>query len=55
MIAAIEWAVDNGADVISISMGGFNPGDVQSKPECMTVDAAMDAGVVVCIAAGNSG
>jgi serine protease AprX len=55
LIAAIEWAVDNGADVISISMGGFNPGDVQSKPECMTVDAAMDAGVVVCIAAGNSG
>jgi serine protease AprX len=55
MIAAIEWAVDNGADVISISVGGANPGNVQSKPECMTVDAAMDAGVVVCIAAGNSG
>lgn len=55
MIAGIEWAVDNGADVISISVGGANPGNVQSKPECMTVDAAMDAGVVVCIAAGNSG
>jgi len=54
VIAGIEWAVDNGADVISISIGRFNPGDVQSKPECMTVDAAMDAGVVVCIAAGNS-
>ncbi|MEA1908369.1 MAG: S8 family serine peptidase [Euryarchaeota archaeon] len=55
IIAGIEWAVDNGADVISISAGGSNPGDVQSKPECMTVDAAMDAGVVVCIAAGNMG
>jgi len=55
LIAGIEWAVDNGADVISISVGGSYPGDVQSKPECMTVDAAMDAGVVVCIAAGNSG
>ena len=55
LIAGIEWAVDNGADVISISVGGYNPGDVQSKPECMTVDAAMDAGVVVCIAAGNLG
>ena len=55
MIAGIEWAVDNGADVISISVGGANPGDVRSKPECMVVDAAMDAGVVVCIAAGNSG
>ncbi len=55
IIASIEWAVDNGADVISISIGGPHPGDVQSKPECMTVDAAMDAGVVVCIAAGNSG
>ncbi len=54
MIAGIEWAVDNGADVISISVGGPTPGNVQSKPECMTVDAAMDAGVVVCIAAGNS-
>ncbi len=55
MIAGIEWAVDNGADVISISVGGTNSGNVQSKPECMTVDAAMDAGVVVCIAAGNMG
>jgi serine protease AprX len=55
VIAGIEWAVDNGADVISISLGGSHSGDVYAKPDCMAVDAAMDAGVVVCVAAGNSG
>ena len=55
VLAGIEWAVDNGADVISISLGGSHSGDVYAKPECMAVDAAMDAGVVVCVAAGNSG
>lgn len=55
VIAGIEWAVDNGADVISISLGGSYTGDVYAKPDCMAVDAAMDAGAVVCVAAGNSG
>jgi len=55
VIAGIEWAVDNGADVISISLGGSHSGDVYAKPDCMAVNAAMDAGVVVCVAAGNSG
>ncbi|NIA11835.1 MAG: S8 family serine peptidase [Nitrospiraceae bacterium] len=55
VIAGIEWAVDNGADVISISLGGSYAGDVYAKPDCMAVDSAMDAGVVVCVAAGNSG
>ncbi len=55
VIAGIEWTVDNGADVISISLGGSHSGDVYAKPDCMAVNAAMDAGVVVCVAAGNSG
>jgi len=55
VIAGIEWAVDNGADVISISLGGSHSGDVYAKPDGMAVNAAMDAGVVVCVAAGNSG
>lgn len=54
VIAGIEWAVDNGADVISISLGGAHA-NAYIKPDCMAVDAAMDAGVVVCVAAGNSG
>ncbi len=60
IIAAIQRAADpdknpdtdDGADIISMSLGGSgNPADAMSK----AVDAAVDAGVVVTIAAGNSG
>ncbi|WEU39972.1 MAG: S8 family serine peptidase [Candidatus Odinarchaeum yellowstonii] len=53
VIAAIEWSVDQGADVLSISLGG-GVGDPNS-PLCLAVDWAAEQGVVVSIAAGNSG
>ena len=50
--AGIEWSVENDADVITMSMGGLGyPRD----PVSMASDAAVDAGVVVTVAAGNSG
>ncbi len=48
--AAIDHAVDNGADVINMSLGGSHSGVLHNAAE-----KAADAGVVVVIAAGNSG
>ncbi len=60
VIAGIEWAVDpdgnpgtdDGAQVINLSLGG--PGD-PDDPVSQAVDNAVAAGVVVVVAAGNSG
>jgi subtilisin family serine protease len=52
IIAGIEWAMYNGADVISLSLGGLNLGET-NPPITMAADKAMDAGAVVFVAAGN--
>jgi len=54
IIAGIEWALDNDADVISLSLAGLNLGET-NPPVTMAADNAMDAGAVVCVAAGNNG
>ncbi|MBU3965839.1 MAG: S8 family serine peptidase [Euryarchaeota archaeon] len=55
VMSGIEYAVDNGADIISMSLGaGIWPPD-GTDPLAMTANAAVDAGVVVIVAAGNSG
>ena len=52
VLAGISWAAYSGAHVISLSLGGpGNPDDVLSR-EC---DALMKDGIIVCVAAGNSG
>ncbi len=48
---AIEWAVDQGVDVINLSLGS----EVDSRVLEEAVAAAVDVGVVVVAAAGNSG
>ncbi|MHB8118540.1 MAG: S8 family peptidase [Methanothrix sp.] len=52
IIAGIEWAVYNGADVLSLSLGGINLGET-NPPITMAADNAAGAGVVVSVAAGN--
>jgi len=47
----IDWAVQQGADVVSMSLGGPSP-DAASQ---QTVLRAQQAGVIVCAAAGNEG
>jgi serine protease AprX len=55
VMAGIEWAVQKGAQVINLSLGG--PPTPCDGTDALSdlVDAAVDAGVVVCVAAGNSG
>lgn len=52
IITAIEAAVDDGADVISMSLGGNGEPD---SPMGVASNNAMKSGVVVVVAAGNSG
>ncbi|GEM_PF-2115823 len=52
IIDGIEMAVADGADVMNLSLGGYgNPDD----PASIAIDNAVNAGVVVVVAAGNEG
>ncbi|MFW9887209.1 MAG: S8 family serine peptidase [Candidatus Thorarchaeota archaeon] len=52
----IEFAVDQGVDVISISLGGpWTESQFIVEPSVLAIAAAVDAGVSVVVAAGNSG
>ncbi|MDG6244785.1 MAG: S8 family serine peptidase [Methanolobus sp.] len=50
VIASIDWAVKNDADIISMSLGGSSSSTLRSA-----CDNAYDSGVVLVAAAGNSG
>ncbi len=54
IIRGIEWAVGEGADVISMSLGADINGD-GTDPLSIAVDWAVDQGVVCVVAAGNAG
>ncbi len=51
----IEFAVDNGADIISMSIGGPWTDTGIADPSIMASSAAVAAGVAVVVAAGNDG
>lgn len=55
VMAGIEWAVDHGARIINISLGGPPyPSDGTDALSALCT-AAVDAGVIICAAAGNLG
>ena len=54
VMAGIEWAVDQAVQVISLSLGGPGPSDGTDALSEMC-NAATEAGVVLCVAAGNDG
>ena len=54
IIAAIQFAVDNGANVINMSLGSSGPGSFVAAATQPITDA-FNAGVVVVAAAGNDG
>jgi len=55
IIAGIEWAVLSGADVISLSLGGWENICDGNDPLSEAVEKASDMGATVVVAAGNSG
>ena len=55
MIEAVEYAVDNGADVISMSVGISGPDDYSSAVFRNLFENTLGSNVVVTAAAGNDG
>jgi PGF-pre-PGF domain-containing protein len=59
ILQAIDWAVANNSDVISMSIGAFvsntNEGNSGKDVLSLAIDAAVNQGVVVVISAGNDG
>ncbi|MCK4258426.1 MAG: S8 family serine peptidase [Halanaerobiales bacterium] len=53
--AGIKFAVNFGVDVITMSLGGPIAESFTTDPSCIAVKNAWNAGVVVVVAAGNSG
>jgi minor extracellular serine protease Vpr len=53
VVDAIDWAVDNGMDVINMSLGSVF-GDA-SSPDAVASTNAAKAGIIVVASAGNSG
>ncbi|MFL2958404.1 MAG: S8 family peptidase [Candidatus Thalassarchaeaceae archaeon] len=55
---SVDWCVDNGADIISLSLGGaqgFGSGIFTTDALEQSVDQALDQGVYIVAAAGNDG
>lgn len=52
-VEAIDWAVDNGMDVINMSLG--SPFGSSEDPDAVAASNAVAAGIVVVASAGNSG
>ncbi|MCD5425162.1 MAG: S8 family serine peptidase [Methanosarcinaceae archaeon] len=55
IISGIEWSVNNYADVICMSLGGWQKAGCGTDPLSMAVTNAVNQGVIVAIAAGNEG
>jgi subtilisin len=49
--AGIEWAIDQGATIISMSLGGGSA----HEPTRRAIQRANDVGILVCASAGNAG
>ncbi len=54
VMAGVEWAVQNGAQVLNLSLGSDGNSDGRDALSTMC-NAAVDAGKVVVVAAGNAG
>ncbi|MBI3943773.1 MAG: S8 family peptidase [Chloroflexi bacterium] len=54
VIAGVEWALEQGAQVINLSLGSSGSSDGQDALS-VACNAAVDHGVVMCVAAGNDG
>jgi minor extracellular serine protease Vpr len=55
ILRAVDAAVEDGMDVLNLSLGGTAQGPEANDMLALGLDNAVDAGVVVAVAAGNSG
>jgi serine protease AprX len=55
VMAGVEWAVEQGAQVINLSLGGPSPCDGTDALSTLCDAAVQQAGVVLGVAAGNAG
>ncbi len=55
VINAIDDAVNDGMDVINLSLGSTEAGLAAQDPEVAAIESASAAGVIVTVSAGNSG
>ncbi|MFP3987207.1 S8 family serine peptidase [Streptomyces sp. E11-3] len=55
IVAGMEWSVDNGADVVSMSLGSPQPTDCTDPMSMAAERLAQKSGALFVIAAGNSG
>ncbi len=59
IIAGVQWCIDHketfGIDIISMSLGSTAAGSAENDPMVQIVEEAWNQGIVVCVAAGNSG
>ena len=51
----MEWSVEHGCDLISMSLGMVNAGVADKKILRRTCEAVLDAGIVAMVCAGNEG
>jgi cell wall-associated protease len=54
MVRGIEWAIDHGADVINISLASEYCGPTYDAVLSPRFQSAIDAGIVIVVAAGNA-
>jgi len=54
IINGIQWAVSDGANIITMSLGGLEIPNNGYDPTCLALEAATKAGVTCFVAAGNS-
>ena len=59
VIKGIQWAIENkdslGIDVVSMSLGGRVSESSKTDPVSIAAEKAVEAGLIMCIAAGNEG
>ncbi|MFA5186424.1 MAG: S8 family serine peptidase [Patescibacteria group bacterium] len=55
ILQGLQNALNWGADVINMSLGGPEPDDYLQEPQCQVVAQLTRMGKIICVAAGNDG